>query len=150
GSQISNIRDIQRGMKEAARYYSALRQAGAAVDIVDVGGGLGVDYEGTRSRSFCSINYSMEEYAYNILLALQEVSRQDGLGVPIIISESGWALTDRHAVVVSDVMRMESPAARKRDEPTASNPVIRKELARCYHPIEEGAKGRSRSELYHE
>lgn len=150
GSQISNIRDIQRGMKEAARYYSALRQAGAAVDIVDVGGGLGVDYEGTRSRSFCSINYSMEEYAYNILLALQEVSQQDGLPLPNVISESGRALTAHHAVLVSNVIGMESPAARKPDEPTANDPVVLQELARCYHQIEEGAKGRSLTELYHE
>lgn len=150
GSQISNIRDIQRGMKEAARYYSALRQAGAAVDIVDVGGGLGVDYEGTKSRSFCSINYSMEEYAYNILLALQEVCVQDDLPLPNVISESGRALTAHHAVLVSNVIGVESPAARKPDEPTADDPVVLQELARCYHQIESAARGRSLSELYHE
>ena len=150
GSQISNIRDIQRGMKEAARYYSTLHQAGAAVDIVDVGGGLGVDYEGTRSRSFCSINYSMEEYAYNILLALQEACAQDGLPLPNVISESGRALTAHHAVLVSNVIGMESPAARKPSEPTAHDPVVLQELARCYHQIDNGAKGRSLTELYHE
>ncbi|HVL01183.1 MAG TPA: biosynthetic arginine decarboxylase [Dongiaceae bacterium] len=150
GSQISNIRDIQRGMKEAARYYSALRQAGAEVDIVDVGGGLGVDYEGTRSRSFCSINYSMEEYAYNILLALQEVCVQDSLPLPNVISESGRALTAHHAVLVSNVIGVESPAARKPDEPTADDPVVLQELARCYHQIEGAARGKSLSELYHE
>lgn len=150
GSQISNIRDIQRGMKEAARYYSALRQAGAAVDIVDVGGGLGVDYEGTRSRSFCSINYSMEEYAYNILLALQEVCSHDHLPLPNVISESGRALTAHHAVLVSNVIGLESPAARRPDEPTADDPVVLQELARCYHQIEDGARGRSLTELYHE
>ncbi len=150
GSQISNIRDIQRGMKEAARYYSALRQAGAAVDIVDVGGGLGVDYEGTKSRSFCSINYSMEEYAYNILLALQEVCAQDALPLPNVISESGRALTAHHAVLVSNVIGVESPAARKPDEPTVDDPVVLQELARCYHQIENAARGKSLSELYHE
>ena len=150
GSQISNIRDIQRGMKEAARYYAALRQVGAAVDIVDVGGGLGVDYEGTRSRSFCSINYSMQEYAYNILLALQEVCTHENLPLPNVISESGRALTAHHAVLVSNVIGSESPAARKPDEPTADDPVVLQELARCYHQIEEGARARSLTELYHE
>ncbi|MGH8481333.1 MAG: biosynthetic arginine decarboxylase, partial [Nevskiaceae bacterium] len=63
GSQVANVADIQRGMREAARYYAELRALGAPLDLVDVGGGLGVDYEGTRSRSFCSINYSLREYA---------------------------------------------------------------------------------------
>lgn len=150
GSQISNIRDIQRGMKEASRYYSALRQAGCGVDVVDVGGGLGVDYEGTRSRSFCSMNYSMEEYAYNILLALKEICAQDDLPLPDVISESGRALTAHHAVLVSNVIGVESPPATRPDEPSAEAPVVLQELARCFHQIEGSAKGKSLSELYFE
>jgi arginine decarboxylase len=150
GSQISNIRDIQRGMKEAARYYSALRQAGCEVNVVDVGGGLGVDYEGTRSRSFCSINYSMEEYAYNILLALQEICSRDQLPLPDVISESGRALTAHHAVLVSNVIGIESPAATRPAEPSEDSPVVLQELARCYHQIETATRGKSMSELYHE
>ena len=150
GSQISNIRDIQRGMKEAARYYSALRQAGCHVNVVDVGGGLGVDYEGTRSRSFCSMNYSMEEYAYNILLALREVCSQDDLPLPDVISESGRALTAHHAVLVSNVIGVESPAANRPQEPREDSPVVLQELARCYHEIEAATRSSSISELYHE
>ncbi|MEE2733031.1 MAG: biosynthetic arginine decarboxylase [Pseudomonadota bacterium] len=150
GSQISNIRDIQRGMKEAARYYSALRQSGCQVQVVDVGGGLGVDYEGTRSRSYCSMNYSMEEYAYNILLALKEVSQRDDLPLPNVISESGRALTAHHAVLVSNVIGVESPAAKQPQEPDAESPLVLQELARCYHEIEGAKRSRSLSELYHE
>jgi len=150
GSQISNIRDIQSGMKEAARYYSALREAGCQVQVVDVGGGLGVDYEGTRSRSFCSMNYSMEEYAYNILLALHEVCQRDGLPLPDVISESGRALTAHHAVLVSNVIGVESPAARQPTEPNVDSPVVLQELARCFHEIEWAKRSRSLSELYHE
>ncbi|HCU53221.1 MAG TPA: biosynthetic arginine decarboxylase, partial [Gammaproteobacteria bacterium] len=63
GSQIANIQHVQSGTREAARYYAELRKLGAPVRVVNVGGGLGVDYEGTRSRSFCSMNYSVQEYA---------------------------------------------------------------------------------------
>src|SRR5690606_33914368 len=62
GSQISNVRDIANGMREATRYFVELSKLGAKISHVDVGGGLGVDYEGTRSRSFCSINYGLETY----------------------------------------------------------------------------------------
>jgi len=78
GSQIANVQDIQRGMREAARFYAELRALGAPIDTVDVGGGLGVDYEGTRSRSSCSMNYSQREYARNIVRTLQEVCAESG------------------------------------------------------------------------
>lgn len=68
GSQIANIRDIQRGMSEASRYFAELHQLGAPISV-DVGGGLGVDYEGLRSRSDCSINYSLQEYANTLSVA---------------------------------------------------------------------------------
>ena len=60
GSQVANVRDIQRGVREAARYYAELHSLGVNIRCVDVGGGLGVDYEGTRSRSYCSMNYSVQ------------------------------------------------------------------------------------------
>jgi len=79
GSQIANIRDIQRGLRECARFYQSLRELGAPVDTVDVGGGLGIDYEGTRSRSECSINYSMREYAGNVVAAFRQACDAEGL-----------------------------------------------------------------------
>src|SRR6185437_14940780 len=66
GSQISNVRDIANGMREASRYFVELSRMGVPLEIVDVGGGLGVDYEGSRSRSHNSINYSIEQYAATI------------------------------------------------------------------------------------
>src|SRR5574337_331148 len=72
GSQISNVRDIANGMREATRYFVELRRMGVPLDSVDVGGGLGVDYEGTRSRSHNSINYSIEQYASTIVQSLAE------------------------------------------------------------------------------
>ncbi|WP_185827613.1 biosynthetic arginine decarboxylase [Halomonas nitroreducens] len=104
GSQIANIRDIQRGLRECARFYQSLLALGAPVDTVDVGGGLGIDYEGTRSRSFCSINYSMREYARNVVAAFAQVCEGEGLPHPHLISESGRALTAHHAVLVTNVI----------------------------------------------
>jgi len=107
GSQVANVQDVARGMREAARYYVELRKLGAPVDTVDVGGGLGVDYEGTRSRSYCSMNYSVREYARNIIRTLAEVCASAGEPQPNLISESGRALTAHHAVLITSVVDSE-------------------------------------------
>lgn len=109
GSQIANIHDIQRGLRECARFYQNLLAMGAPVDTVDVGGGLGIDYEGTRSRSFCSINYSMREYARNVVTAFSQVCASEGLPHPHLLSESGRALTAHHAVLITNVIGEERP-----------------------------------------
>lgn len=107
GSQIANIADIHRGMRECARYFAALNALGAPVSIVDVGGGLGVDYEGTRSRSHCSMNYSVQEYANNIVYVLAEICQQHNLPHPEIITESGRAITAHHALLITNVIATE-------------------------------------------
>lgn len=120
GSQVANVGDIRRGIREAARFYVELRRMGVPLRCIDVGGGLGVDYEGARSRSFCSMNYSLHEYAHNILRTLQESCRAAQMPEPDVISESGRALTAHHAVLVTSVVDEErlpdSPAAAA-DEP---------------------------------
>lgn len=108
GSQVANVGDIHRGMREAARFYTELRQLGAPVALMDVGGGLGVDYEGTRSRSDCSMNYSQREYATAILRTLKDACAQTGAPEPDVISESGRALTAHHAVLITDVVDVEA------------------------------------------
>ncbi|MDR2876882.1 MAG: biosynthetic arginine decarboxylase [Chromatiales bacterium] len=107
GSQIANIRDIQRGMQEAARYFSELRAMGAPIDCMDVGGGLGVDYEGTRSRSACSMNYSIEEYAHNVVHTLWEICAEKDLPHPDVITESGRGMTAHHAMLITNVIDIE-------------------------------------------
>ena len=108
GSQIANIHDIQNGIKECARFYAELRRLGAAVQTIDVGGGLGVDYEGTRSRSFCSANYSLEEYARCIVSVICDVCDEVKLPHPNIITESGRAMSAHHAVLLTNVIDFES------------------------------------------
>jgi arginine decarboxylase len=137
GSQVANVADIQRGMREAARYYAELRALGAPLDLVDVGGGLGVDYEGTRSRSFCSINYSQREYALNIVRTLQEVCRQSGQPEPDIVSESGRALTAHHAVLVTHVVDFESPPAAVPEKPVAGDPALLHDLQAIFEAVSE-------------
>jgi len=107
GSQLTNIRDIQRGLRECARYYAELHRLGVNIRYVDVGGGLGVDYEGTRSRSDCSMNYSLQEYANNVVHTLWEVCRAADLPQPHIITESGRALTAHHAMLITEVTDVE-------------------------------------------
>ena len=107
GSQIANLGDIQGALQEAGRIWAELRGRGIPLGTVDVGGGLAVDYEGTRSRSDCSMNYSMKQYAEVIVRAFQEASTQAGLRAPDLMSESGRALCAHHAVLVTDVIETE-------------------------------------------
>jgi len=104
GSQVGNIRDIHQGMHEVARFYAELHKLGVPVQVVDVGGGLGIDYEGTRSRSACSINYSLQEYANSVVNALAAVCVEQALPHPRLITESGRALTAHHAVLVTNII----------------------------------------------
>ncbi len=104
GSQIANIGDIQKGIQELARYYAELHRKGAPINVVDVGGGLGVDYDGTHTRRFSSINYTIQEYANNIVYTLNEVCAAHQLQHPTIFSESGRAITAHHAVLITNVV----------------------------------------------
>jgi arginine decarboxylase len=147
GSQIANIRDVQRGMRECARYYAELHALGAKLGVVDVGGGLGVDYEGTRSRSFCSMNYSIEEYAHNVVHALWEVCAEHGLPHPDIVTESGRAMTAHHAVLITNVIDIEQhPDGDGLTAPAADDPQVLQDLWETYRALD----GRSALEAYHD
>ncbi|WP_240618027.1 biosynthetic arginine decarboxylase [Methylomonas sp. Kb3] len=108
GSQIANIHDIKLALKEAGQFYLQLHQLGANITTVDAGGGLGVDYDGSGSRRECSINYSVNEYAENIVRAFAEMAQQHDLPQPNIITESGRAITAHHAVLITNVTEVES------------------------------------------
>lgn len=107
GSQISNIRDLQNGLGEAAQFLLQLASMGVGIKVVDVGGGLGVDYEGTRTRSECSMNYQLEEYASKVVQAFASVCQLNNIDMPDIFSESGRALTAHHAVLITNVTEVE-------------------------------------------
>ena len=137
GSQVANVQDVARGMREAARFYVELRRLGAPITVVDVGGGLGVDYEGTRSRSHCSMNYGLREYARSIVRTLQEVCSESGEPVPDLISESGRALTAHHAVLIANVVDSEVIPESALEAPAEEAAPVLHELWDCLHEIVE-------------
>lgn len=110
GSQITDIRYIKTGLQEISRYYAELRSMGVDVTHVDVGGGLGVDYDGSNSTSQASVNYSLQEYANDVVYTLADACRSQELPMPHIISESGRALTAHHALLLLSVIDVESQA----------------------------------------
>ncbi|MDP1707882.1 MAG: biosynthetic arginine decarboxylase [Gammaproteobacteria bacterium] len=146
GSQIANIRDIQLGMRECARYYAELRHIGVDLRCVDVGGGLGVDYDGTRSRNFCSMNYSVQEYADNVVHALHEICAEQNIPQPNIITESGRAMTAHHAMLITNVIDVEqAPQPAQIAAATADEHPLIQELWRVLDRI----SARSAAEAYH-
>lgn len=107
GSQISNVRDIANGMREAVRHFVELSQMGCTIRYMDSGGGLGVDYEGTRSRSDCSINYGLDQFAHTLVQPLAEACAEHGLSQPRVVTETGRAMTAHHALMVVNISEVE-------------------------------------------
>jgi arginine decarboxylase len=100
GSQVPDILTIKKAVQEAARFYAKLYKMGFAVESLDVGGGLGVDYDGSRSASDSSTNYTLQEYANDIVFYIGEVCNQENVPHPQIISESGRSIVAHHSVLV--------------------------------------------------
>ncbi|MFI3245435.1 MAG: biosynthetic arginine decarboxylase [Ferrimonas sp.] len=150
GSQLANIRDVQSGLKEAGRFYAELCHLGAQVDYLDVGGGLAVDYEGTRSQSACSANYSMLEYANNVVWVLGDICREHNLPMPNLISESGRAMTAHHAVLIADVIGVEQHQPQQLDPPSEDDPILLNNLWQSYQDALANHDARAVVELYHD
>jgi arginine decarboxylase len=146
GSQIPDIRNIKAAMTEVSRYYVELRQMGVGIEFVDVGGGLGVDYEGTRSTAAASVNYSMQEYANDIVYSLAEACREAELPMPHIISESGRALTAHHALLLINVIDLETQSSDPpREIPEEAHSIVH-DLFAALNEIND----RSVREVYHD
>ena len=104
GSQITNIRNVKAALIEAARVYTDLFGRGAGLEYLDVGGGLGVDYDGSQTNFESSMNYTLQEYANDVVYHIQTVFDEAGTPHPTIISESGRAIVAYHSVLVFDVL----------------------------------------------
>ncbi len=104
GSQITNIRTVKTALNEAARVYTELVRAGAGMEYLDVGGGLGVDYDGSQTNFESSINYTLQEYASDVIFRVKTVCDEAGVKHPTIISESGRAMVAYHSVLVFNVL----------------------------------------------
>jgi arginine decarboxylase len=132
GSQISNVRDIASGMREAVRYFVELSKLGCGIRYMDSGGGLGVDYEGTRSRGYCSVNYGLDQFAHTIVQPLAEACVEHKLPPPRVVTETGRAMTAHHALMVVNVSDVErAPDGRvPRKEP--NEPAVLRHLRESY------------------
>jgi arginine decarboxylase len=124
GSQVTEIRRIKNAIKEAARVYAKLRKTGIEVEYLNVGGGLGVDYDGSRTSSDASVNYTLQEYANDVVYSIKEVCAGENVPEPIIVSESGRALSAYHSLVVFNVLADLSGRTQKAPEAVPSGSVV--------------------------
>ncbi len=146
GSQISNIRSITEALRETGRFYTELVKMGAPLRYLDVGGGLGIDYDGSQTNFSSSMNYSLQEYANDIVYAIMEMCDEAEIAPPTLVSESGRATVAHHCLLVVDVLG----AIQLRTEKLLSEPpedgeavvwnlydtyqeVTRKNLLEAYH-----------------
>jgi arginine decarboxylase len=115
GSQVPDILIIKRAVREAARYYAKLRKMGHPIQYLDVGGGLAIDYDGSRSTFHSSMNYTLEEYARDVVYNITDVCDEEKVPHPDIVSESGRAIVAHHSVLIVEAFgsiektKMESP-----------------------------------------
>ncbi len=122
GSQVTKIRRIKNALREAMQFYVQLSKLGFNINFVDIGGGLGVDYDGTRnSSSESSMNYSIQEYANDAVYSLVDACEKNNLPQPNIITESGRSLTAHHSVLITEVLETTSLPAMKDTEEIPEN-----------------------------
>ena len=150
GSQMANIRDVRNGVNESARFYCELRAMGANIDYFDVGGGLAVDYDGTRSQSSNSMNYGLAEYARNIVNTVGDVCQHYDQPMPVIISESGRSLTAHHAVLISNVIGTETYQPEEVFEPAEDAPILLQNMWRSWENLQDGTDARALIEIYND
>ena len=147
GSQITNIRRIKNSLKEVGRFYAELRKSGCPIDYIDVGGGLGVDYDGSRSTYASSTNYTVQEYANDVVYHVLETCREEGLPHPNIISESGRAMTAYHSILVFNVLDITSfPEWSDQIEISDDAPEIAHEI----YDVLNGTSNKNLSESWHD
>ncbi len=146
GSQVSSIRNVKEALREAVRTYCELHDLGAPLGFLDVGGGLGIDYDGSQTNFSSSMNYTLQEYANDIVFGTMELCDAAGVPHPTLVSESGRALVAHHAALVTDILGVGEftvgplPEALAEDTPApirylfdTYREVSRKNLLEAYH-----------------
>ena len=109
GSQVAELEDFKKGLNEGARFYAQFKKMSIPINTIDIGGGLGVDYEGTKSTNYNSINYTIDSYARTVVTTIQSVCESENIDVPSIITESGRAMTAHHAMMITNIIDVEEP-----------------------------------------
>ncbi len=147
GSQITNIRSLKNALREATHTLTGLAAMGVTVKWMDVGGGLGVDYDGSSTSFESSMNYSLQEYANDVVYHVGEACREAQIPMPTILSESGRALCAHHAVLVTEVLGTKETV--KRDRPSAALDSEH-ELVRSMCEVAFGVTRKNYQEAYHD
>lgn len=147
GSQVPNIQTIKKATTEAARFFCELYQLGLPMELLDVGGGLGIDYDGSRSNYESSMNYTMREYARDVVYHIKSVCTDAEVPVPDIITESGRAVVAPHSILVTDVCDTisKTAVATKQSKSNKRNSVLRD-----FDAILANENGSSSLERYHD
>jgi len=149
GSQVPDIRTIKTAVKEAARIYVNAHKMGIPMQYIDVGGGLGVDYDGSRSDFRSSMNYTMQEYANDVVYTILEVCNAEDVPHPNIVSESGRAIVAHHSVLVVEAFgSIEKHYRNRRIEFTPDDPDIVQEMLDLRHQLHK--KNTNYLEVYHD
>ncbi len=147
GSQITAIRAHKDALSEASRIFVGLHQMGAAPGLIDVGGGLGVDYDGSKTNFHSSMNYSLQEYANDVVAFVQEACDEASVPHPDIVTESGRAMVAHHSVLVFDVLGVNELLSGKRPEAVSrDDPKVLQDLAKVASQISK----KNVQEAYHD
>lgn len=147
GSQVPDIGTVKRAVREAARFYTKLCKMGHAIEYLDCGGGLGVDYDGSRTAFDSSTNYSLQEYARDVVWNVMEVCDDEKVPHPIIVSESGRAIVAHHSVLIVEAFgSIEKERETVAIEPKEGDPKLVSEML----DIKKGLTRQNRSETLHD
>jgi len=147
GSQITAIRAHKDALREGSRVFVGLYEMGARPRIFDVGGGLGVDYDGSQTNFHSSMNYSMQEYANDVVASIQEACDSRGIPHPDIVTESGRAMAAHHSVLIFDVLGVQEMISGKPPDPVAEDdPKVIRDLAEIWSTVSQ----KNVQEAYHD
>ena len=148
GSQITDIKRVKNAMKEAARVYSKLRQIGCGIEFLDIGGGLGVDYDGSQTRFESSVNYTVQEFANDVVYVIKQVCDEENVPHPHLVTESGRFMTAYHTVFITSIRDEIETFAEDKPVITidADDPQVITELK----DLCDGINGKNYAEYYHD
>jgi len=149
GSQISNIKVLKEALHEAARIYVDLVQLGADMKYLDVGGGLAVDYDGSKSNFIASKNYNIQHYANDVVASIKDVCDAAKLPVPTLISESGRALASHQSVLIFDVLSVSQVPSQEPPSVDEQSPVLLQHLQEAYEAVSEENFQESYNDIAH-
>ena len=146
GSQITEVRRIQNAVKEASRIYAKVKRMVPALEYFNIGGGLGVDYDGSKTSSDASANYSMQEYTNNVVFTLKEICDEEGIEHPTIVTESGRAIAVYHSMLITNLAYEKSVIYDWNVEVNEDNPNVLLKFYSCFNEI----TVKNYRELYHD